>query len=158
MAGIVGSEIVGPANITALESKEFKIKFVSNELVATCASATLEKDSITNFDGEQRGSIVDYNIYTQTEVEAESGAQRAVKIKALKVHNSMATQGCVLETFVEWSNPMNNYQWEALRANDYLTLHMAQNELYVTIQMSQKQYMEKVLPALGYDNTHQIPE
>jgi hypothetical protein len=73
MAGIVGSGLVGPANITELESKDFKIKFVSNEIVATCASAILEKDSIANFDGEQRGSFVEYNIYTQSEVQNANG-------------------------------------------------------------------------------------
>jgi hypothetical protein len=59
-AGIVGSDIIGPANIDALLSKDFKIEFVSNEKVATCASATLAMDSMTFHEPEQRPPFVDY--------------------------------------------------------------------------------------------------
>jgi hypothetical protein len=59
-AGIVGSDIIGPANLDALKSKDFKIEFISNDKVATCASASLAMDSMTKYEPEQRGASVDY--------------------------------------------------------------------------------------------------
>jgi hypothetical protein len=59
-AGIVGSDIIGPANIDALKSKDFKIEFISNDKVAACASASLKMDLLTKHEPEQRGGSVDY--------------------------------------------------------------------------------------------------
>jgi hypothetical protein len=158
MAGLVGSEIRGPNDLSNLHSKDFKINFVENTQAQSCANAVLEKDSITAFDNEQRRSLVEYQLATRTEVTANNGEQNEIKVKALKIQNNMASS-CEIETIVEWFDPMQG-EWEDIRSSEYsfLTKHMAQNELYVSFKLSQEEYMNIVSQKFSQRmNTRDVP-
>jgi hypothetical protein len=63
---------------------------------------------------------------------------------------------CDLETYAEWYNPLKR-GWEAVPQNDFVTPYLGQENLYISIQMSQKMFIESVAPAFGYDTTYQPP-
>jgi hypothetical protein len=146
-AGVVGSAISGPSALLALESVSFAITFVSTAKVETCASANLAKDSVTAYDNEQRDNVLEYQIYTQSEVEANGGAQRELKVKALKIQNNKEAD-CALHQYAQFYNPYT-LMWEDLRDNDYVTMHMEDH--YFSLAISQKLYIDTLGWMFAFD-------
>jgi hypothetical protein len=139
-AGVIGSITTGPSSLAALPSVSFAITFISTEKVETCATANLAMDSVTAYDNEQRENTLDYQILTQSEVEANNGEQYELKVKALKIQNNKEAE-CALSQVAQFYNPITE-MWEDLRDNDYITMH--KEDHYFSVAISQKLYIDTI--------------
>jgi hypothetical protein len=138
---------MGPeSDLEDLVSADFVVHFVDFAKTSACADVDLKLSDVSKYDDTEREYEIEFTIDTAAEIE-ENGQSDFI-IPGRKVRTNKNFVDCPIASSVEFNG---HNGWEEFLGNEYCTVDL--DDLIVTCQVHQIQYIEKLAPTWAKDST-----